>query len=280
MAEIIGMVTCSHVPSIGNALAKNSQHDAYWGPFFDGFKPIHPWLKEHQPDVVVVFYNDHGLNFFLDTMPTFSVGAAEQYTNEDEGWGIPTLPPFKGDATLSWKIIEGLVQREFDVASCQTMKVDHAFTLPLKLLWPTEESCPVITIPICINTVQFPLPSASRCYQLGKAVGDIIQSMDSRLKFLILGSGGLSHQLDGERAGLINKKFDQDFMHSLVTHPAWATQYTNLELIEQVGTQGIELIMWLAARAALGGHVKLISSTYHVPISNTAGGIMLLEHVN
>ena len=280
MADILGMVTTSHVPSIGNAIARNIQDNAYWSPFFDGFKPIHHWLKSHKPDVVVVFYNDHGLNFFLDTLPTFALGAANQYTNEDEGWGIPTLPPYKGDAALSWEIIEGLVQREFDVASCQKMKVDHAFTLPLKLLWPGEAICPVITLPICINTVQFPLPSASRCYQLGKAVGEIIQSMDSDLKFLILGTGGLSHQLDGERAGFINKKFDQEFLESMVTHPAWATQFTNHELIEQVGTQGIELIMWLAARAALGAHVKSITTTYHVPISNTAGGIMLLEHVN
>ena len=280
MAEIMGMVTTSHVPSIGNAIAKNVHHNEYWAPFFNGFDPIHAWLKDHRPDVVVVFYNDHGLNFFLDTMPTFSVGAANEYTNEDEGCGIPTLPSFKGDAGLSWKIIEGLVQREFDITSCQKMKVDHAFTLPLKLLWPDEASCPVITIPICINTVQFPLPSASRCYQLGKAVGEIIQSMDSDLKFLILGTGGLSHQLDGKRAGFINKKFDQTFMQSMITHPAWATQFTNHELVEEVGTQGIELIMWLAARAALGGHVKTIASTYHVPISNTAGGIMLLEHVD
>ncbi len=280
MAQILGMVTSSHVPSIGNAIAKNIQQNEYWGPFFDGFKPIHLWLKEHKPDVAVVFYNDHGLNFFLDNIPTFALGADHQYLNEDEGWGIPTLPAFKGDANLSWSIIEGLVQRDFDVASCQKMKVDHAFTLPLKLLWPDEASCPVITIPICINTVQFPLPSASRCYQLGKAVGEIIQSIDSDLKFLILGTGGLSHQLDGQRAGFINRKFDQEFMQSMVTHPAWATQFTNHQLIEHVGTQGIELIMWLAARAALGGEVKCVSSTYHVPISNTAGGIMLLEHLN
>ena len=279
MAEILGMVTTSHVPSIGNAIAKGNQDNAYWSPFFNGFKPIHSWIREKKPDVAVVFYNDHGLNFFLDTMPTFSIGAADQYTNEDEGWGIPTLPPFKGDAHLSWQIIEGLIEREFDMTTCQKMKVDHAFTLPLKLLWPDEASCPIITIPICINTVQFPLPSAKRCYQLGKAVGEIINAIDSDLKFLIVGTGGLSHQLDGERAGFINKEFDKEFMNSLISQPDWATKFNNYELVEQVGTQGIELIMWLAARAALVGQVKNISSTYHVPISNTAGGIMLLEHV-
>jgi protocatechuate 4,5-dioxygenase beta chain len=158
------------------------------------------------------------------------------------------------------------------------MKVDHAFTLPLKLLWPEHQSCPVITVPICINTVQFPLPSATRCYKLGKAVGEIIQNLDSDLKFLILGTGGLSHQLDGERAGFINKKFDLEFLDSLLNNPSWATQYNTEELVEKVGTQGIELIMWLAARAALPGKVHQVSSTYHVPISNTAGGIVLFEN--
>jgi len=278
MAKILGMVSTSHVPSIGNAIAKKAQYSDYWKPFFSGFEPIHEWLGKNKPDVVIVFYNDHGLNFFLDAMPTFAVGAADQYMNDDEGWGIPTLPPFKGDASISWEIINGLIEREFDVTTCQSMKVDHAFTLPLKLLWPESESCPVITVPICINTVQFPVPSAKRCFDLGRAVGEIISNLDSDLKFLILGTGGLSHQLDGERAGFINKKFDLEFLDSLVKNPKWATQYSIEELVEQVGTQGIELIMWLAARAALPGQVQQISSTYHVPISNTAGGIVLLEN--
>jgi len=278
MAKIIGMVSTSHVPSIGSAIVKNLQDSEYWKPFFSGFKPIHQWLANHKPDVVIVFYNDHGLNFFLDSMPTFAVGAADHYVNDDEGWGIPTLPPFKGDANISWEIINGLIEREFDVTTCQNMKVDHAFTLPLKLLWPESATCPVITVPICINTVQFPLPSAKRCYNLGKAVGEIIANLDSDLKFMILGTGGLSHQLDGERAGFINKKFDLDFLDSLVQNPTWATQYSIEELVEKVGTQGVELIMWIAARAALPGQVRQITSTYHIPISNTAGGIVLLEN--
>jgi protocatechuate 4,5-dioxygenase beta chain len=277
MAKIIGMVTTSHVPSIGNALAKGLESSEYWAPFFDGFKPIRQWLAKNPPDLVVVFYNDHGLNFFLDAMPTFSVGAANEYVNEDEGWGIPTLPAFKGNADLSWKLIEGLIYRDFDITTCQKMKVDHAFTLALKLLWPTDTNCPVQTIPICINTVQFPLPSAKRCWSLGHAVGETIRAWDDDLNVLIVGSGGLSHQLDGERAGFINKKFDLAFMESLLSNPEWATQYSNLELVEKVGTQGIELLMWLAARAALPEKVSQVSSTYHVPISNTAGGILLLE---
>lgn len=190
MAKIVGGLASSHIPSIGGAMAKGLEQDPYWKPFFDGFPPAREWLSRAKPDVVVVFYNDHGLNFFLDKMPTFAVGAAAQYQNADEGWGIPTLPPFKGCPDLSWHIINHLVDKEFDVVTCQEMLVDHAFTLPLKLFWPGA-SCPVLTVPICINTVQFPLPSASRCYRLGQAVGEAIRSWDSDLKVAVLGTGGL-----------------------------------------------------------------------------------------
>jgi len=142
MAVITGVVTTSHIPSIGRAIAKNLQSDPYWKPFFDGFPPVHDWLRVTKPDIAVVFYNDHGFNFFLDKMPTFAVGAAPEYCNADEGWGIPTLPPFRGDQDLSWHVIESLVERNFDITTCQEMLVDHAFTLPLKLLWPVDGPCP------------------------------------------------------------------------------------------------------------------------------------------
>ena len=276
MAKIIGGLTTSHVPAIGGAIARGLQQEPYWKPFFDGFLPVRAWLAEQKPDVAVIFHNDHGLNFFLDKMPTFAVGAAPEYCNADEGWGIPTLPPLRGTPELSWHIINHLVDREFDITSCQEMLVDHAFTLPLKLFWP-EGECPVLTVPICINTVQFPLPSAKRCLALGRAVGEAIASWDSDSKVVVIGSGGLSHQLDGERAGFINKPFDLKFMDSLIGEPDWATQFSIHELVEQAGTQGIELLMWLAARGAVPGRVRKVHTNYHIPISNTAAGLMALE---
>ncbi len=282
MATLIGGLGTSHIPAIGGAIHKNLQQEPYWKPFFDGFPPIHQWLDKAQPDVVVMFYNDHGLNFFLDKMPTFAVGAAPLYHNADEGWGIPTLPPFKGEIDLSWHIINTLTGKEFDVTTCQEMLVDHACTLPLKLFWPKGE-CPVTVVPICINTVQFPLPSAKRVYALGRAVGEAIQSWGSDKKVAVIASGGLSHQLDGERAGFINKEFDLQFMESLLTNPEWATQYSIHELVEKSGTQGIELLMWLAMRAALTvgdkPSVRKIHSNYHIPISNTATAVLVLEKV-
>ena len=276
MAKIVGGLASSHIPSIGGAIAKGIQQDPYWKPFFDGFPPIHEWLGKVKPDVAVVFYNDHGLNFFLDKMPTFAVGAAAQYNNADEGWGIPTLPPFQGNTALSWHLINHLVAHDFDVTTCQEMLVDHACTLPLKLFWP-EGPCPVQVVPICINTVQFPLPSAKRVYALGKAVGEAIGQWPSDQKVVVVASGGLSHQLDGERAGFINKAFDLEFMDSLVSNPEWATQFNTLDLVEKTGTQGVELLMWLAMRVALSsasGRVLEVHRNYHIPISNTATGLM------
>jgi len=282
MAKIIGGLTTSHVPAIGGAMARGVQNEPYWKPFFDGYLPVHKWLDEVKPDVAVVFYNDHGLNFFLDKMPTFAVGAAAQYHNADEGWGIPTLSPLKGELDLSWQIINTLVEKEFDIVTCQEMLVDHACTLPLKLFWPNGEA-PVTVVPVCINTVQFPLPKPGRVYAMGKAVGEAIRAWDSGKKVAVMASGGLSHQLDGERAGFINKAFDLQFLDSLDTNPEWATQFSVHELVEKTGTQGVELLMWLAMRGALatggGPKVRRVSSNYHIPISNTATAVLALESV-
>ena len=277
MAQIIGGITTSHVPAIGRAIAGNLQQDPYWKPFFDGFIPVRKWLGEARPDVVVLVYNDHGLNFFLDKMPTFAIGAAPEYRNADEGWGIPTVPPFRGDPALSWHLIEQLVGEEFDLTTCQEMKVDHAFTLPMALLWP-DQNWPVRVVPVCINTVQAPLPSATRCYKLGQALARAVASWPGDEKVLVLGTGGLSHQLDGERAGFINKDFDLKFMDSLVGNdPRWACQFDTHQLVEHTGTQGVELLMWLATRAMLGEEVRALHRNYHIPISNTASGLMLLQ---
>ncbi len=276
MAQLIGGLATSHIPAIGKALAKGLQQEPYWKPFFDGFAPVHQWLGEVKPDVLVVFYNDHGLNFFLDKMPTFAVGAAETYRNADEGWGIPEVPPFTGQRELSWHLINSLVAEDFDLTTCQEMLVDHAFTLPMALCWP-DQKWPVTVVPVCINTVQFPLPSALRCWRLGEAVGRAVRSWDGDARVMVLGTGGLSHQLDGQRAGFINKSFDQQFMRSLVDDPTWATRFSIPELVEKTGTQGVELLMWLAMRGALGEKVREVSRNYHIPISNTAAGLMVLE---
>jgi protocatechuate 4,5-dioxygenase beta chain len=276
MARIAGTIMTSHVPAIGRAIAKGLQQDPYWKPFFDGFPPVREWLARVRPDVVVVVYNDHGLNFFLDKMPTFAVGAAAEYHNADEGWGIPNVRPFEGDQKLSWHVIESLVDEEFDIVSCQEMTVDHAFTLPMALCWP-DQQWPVRVVPVVVNTVQAPLPSARRCWKLGEVLGRAIASWPGAGRVVVLGTGGLSHQLDGQRAGFINKEFDLRFMKSMTEDPGWATNYSTVELVEQTGTQGVELLNWLTARAAMPGQARQVHANYHIPISNTASGLMVLE---
>jgi protocatechuate 4,5-dioxygenase beta chain len=223
-------------------------------------------------------YNDHGLNFFLDKLPTFAIGAAPEYHNADEGWGLPTLAPYPGDPEFSWHVIESLVADEFDVTTCQEMLVDHAFTVPLALLWPDRSKMTVRTLPISINTVQHPLPSPARCYKLGQAVGRAIESYPEDIGVVVLATGGLSHQLDGQRAGFINKEFDLMCLDKIVDDPLALAKYSIHDLVRLAGTQGVELIMWLAMRGALTGNVAAVHRHYHIPVSNTAAGLLVLEN--
>lgn len=277
MARIIGSIYTSHVPAIGAAIAKGLQQDPYWKPFFDGFPPLRRWLDQTRPDVVVLVYNDHGLNFFLDKMPTFAIGAAPSYRNADEGWGIPQVAPLGGEEDLSWHLVESLVADEFDIVTCQEMTVDHACTLPMALLWP-DQRWPVRVVPVCVNTVLFPLPSALRCWKLGESIGRAIGSWESDARVVVMGTGGLSHQLEGERAGHINKAYDQQFMDSLTGDPQWVTRQSINDIVKAAGTQGIELLNWVTARGAMTGMVAELHRTYHIPISNTAAAVLLLEN--
>jgi len=279
MARIIGGLTTSHIPAVGNAIARAQQDQPYWKPFFDAYPPIRAWLARHKPDVAINIYNDHGLGFFLDQMPTFAIGAAHEYRNEDEGWGIPTLGPFPGDARLSWHIIEGMVADEFDITSCQELAVDHGFTVPMQLFWPGAPDNPDMprAIPISANTVQHPIPTLKRALDFGKSLRRAILSWPEDIKVVILGTGGLSHQLDGARAGFINSAFDRMCMEKIVTDPESLTRITRMELVEKAGSQGTEFLMWMMMRGALGNKVTALRQNYHVPISNTGAGTMLLE---
>ena len=276
MAKIIGGLTTSHIPAIGGAIAKGLYDDPYWKPFFDGYPKAHEWLAEHKPDVAIVVYNDHGLNFFLDKQPTFAIGAAPEYRNEDEGWGIPTIDPFPGIPEFSWHIINSVFAEEFDLVTCQEMSVDHGFVVPMQLFWPNGDRS-MKTVPVCINTVQHPVPTPARCYKLGQAIGRAVASYPEDLKVVVLGTGGLSHQLDGERAGFINKDFDLMCMEKIVSEPEALTSYSIHDLVRLAGAQGTELIMWLTMRGALGDNVSLVHQNFHIPISNTASGLMVLE---
>jgi protocatechuate 4,5-dioxygenase, beta chain len=277
VARIVGGIGTSHIPAIGLAMARNQCAEPYWKPFFDAYAPVRTWLDEVRPTVAVIVYNDHGLNFFLDKMPAFAVGAAPEYRNADEGWGLPTLSPFPGDPEMSWHVIESLAAADFDLTTCQEMLVDHGFAVPMQLLWPDQRPCPVRTIPIHVNTVQHPLPSPARCLRFGETLGRAIESWSRDERVVVLGTGGLSHQLDGRRAGFINKPFDLFCLEKIVDEPEVLARFTIPEIVEHAGTQGAELIQWLIMRGALGANVRQMQRNYHVPVSNTGSGLLLLE---
>jgi protocatechuate 4,5-dioxygenase beta chain len=280
MAKLIGGITTSHIPAIGNAMTNGLQDDPYWKPFFDGYPPVREWLDMMAPDIAIVVYNDHGLNFFLDSMPTFAIGAAAEYHNADEGWGLATLRSFRGDPEFSWHLIDSLVADEFDMTICQEMLIDHGFIVPMALMWGDKPEWPVTAVPLAVNVVQHPLPTAARCYKLGQALGRAIAAYPDDKKVVIFGTGGMSHQLQGERAGFINKKFDLMYMDKIINDPVVLTKLSTTEIMEQAGTEGAELIMWLVMRGALPekDKVKTIHTHYHLPVSNTTAGVVVLEN--
>ena len=277
MARIVGGVTTSHIPAIGNAMTNRLEQTPYWKRFFDGYEPVKEWLAGVDPDIAIVVYNDHGLNFFLDKMPTMALGCADRYENADEGWGLQTLATFTGDAAFSWHIAESLVEQEFDLTTCQEMYVDHGFIVPMALMWRHLPEWPVKGIPLAINTIQHPIPSARRLYKLGQALRMAIDSYPEDLKVVIFGTGGMSHQLQGERAGIIDVEFDLKCMESMISDPGWMADLTTTQIIEKAGTEGVEVIMWMVMRGALNDKVNVIHKHYHVPVSNTAAGVLVLE---
>jgi protocatechuate 4,5-dioxygenase beta chain len=279
MAEVVGAYFTSHVPAIGGAIHRGDQQTPYWKPFFDGFLRVHEWLAEIKPDVAVVFNNDHGLNFFLDCLPTFAVGAAAEYHNADEGWGLPLYKSFAGHPALSWHIIEQLVGDEFDPATCQKMKVDHALSIPFELAWPDVDAWPVKIVPVAINTVQHPLPSAKRCLALGRSIHRALASWQGDERIVVIGTGGLSHQLDGARAGFMNPEYDRFCLDNLASDPDALTHHSIHDIVRLSGTQGVEVLNWIAARGALGPTAREVHRNYHIPISNTAAATLLLDPV-
>jgi protocatechuate 4,5-dioxygenase beta chain len=282
MATIVGGIGTTHVPSIGKAIAEGKQSDPYWKPFFKGFDYVHHWLARTKPDVAIVFYNDHGLNFFLDKLPTFAVGASAEYRSADEGWGIPVSRPVPGDADLSWHLINTLLADEFDVTMCQEMLIDHAVTIPMALMWPgaasSDRPWPVKIVPVEINTVQHPLPSMARCLKLGRSIGRALQTYPRDLRVVVVGTGGLSHQLDGTRAGFVNKEFDALCLDKIVAEPEALTRYSIHELVELSGSQGVEFLNWMAMRGALTGRVSELNRNYHIPVSNTAAATVVYDN--
>ena len=277
MARITAGIATSHVPAIGAAIDLGKTGDEYWAPVFAGYEWVKHWIKDNTPDVVILCYNDHASAMMLDIVPTFALGFAEEYEPADEGWGARPVPTVIGDPDLAGHLAEQLVIDDFDLTIMNAMDVDHGLTVPLSLVFGQVEEWPCRVIPLAVNVTQFPTPSADRCWQLGAAIRDAVEAYPEDLDVQVWGTGGMSHQLQGERAGLINPEFDQAFLDKLVDGIEELRAITRLEFLREAGSEGIELIMWLIMRAALGTKVEALHRFYHVPASNTAVGHTVLR---
>lgn len=278
MAKIVAGVATSHVPAIGAALDNGKSGEPYWQPVFKGYEASKKWIADLKPDVVILVYNDHASAFSLEMIPTFALGCASEFAPADEGWGPRPVPVVQGYPELAWHIAQSVILDEFDITIVNNMQVDHGLTVPMSLLFGQPTEWPVKVIPLAVNVVQYPPPTGNRCYNLGKAIRKAVESFDKDLKVVIFGTGGMSHQLQGPRAGLINREFDTAFLDNLTANPTALAKMPHIDYVREAGSEGIELVMWLIMRGALHDDVKEVYRFYHVPASNTAVGHIVLEN--
>ncbi len=278
MAKVSAGVAMSHVPLVGVAVDQGKTEEEYFKPLFDGFKFSKEWIAKNKPDVILLVYNDHASAFSLDLIPTFALGCAPSFEIADEGWGPRPVPAVKGHPELAWHIAQSVILDEFDLTIVNKMEVDHGFTVPLSLMFGQPEAWPCPVIPLAVNVIQYPPPTGNRCFQLGRAIRRAIDSFDEDLNVVVFGTGGMSHQLQGPRTGLINQKFDADFLDSFGPNPEKLTEMDHEQYLREAGSEGVELVMWLIMRGALNEDVTEIHRHYHVPISNTAFGHLILEN--
>jgi protocatechuate 4,5-dioxygenase, beta chain len=277
MARVTAGIATSHVPAIGAAIDQDKTGEPYWAPLFAGYDFSRRWMREHRPDVVFLVYNDHASAFSLDVIPTFAIGCGETFPPADEGWGPRPVAPVRGHPELAAHIAQSVIQQDFDLTIVNRMEVDHGLTVPLSLLFGRPEQWPCAVIPFAVNVVQYPPPSGLRCFALGKAIRQAVEAFDTDLNVQVWGTGGMSHQLQGPRAGFINSQFDRQFLDRLVNDPETLAAVPHLDYIREAGAEGIELVMWLIMRGALSPVVREIRRFYHVPASNTAVGHLILE---
>jgi protocatechuate 4,5-dioxygenase, beta chain len=284
MARITASVFTSHVPAIGAALDLGKTGEPYWQPVFQGYEFSKQWMKDNQPDVIILVFNDHATAFSLDMIPTFAIGTAAQYQPADEGWGPRPVSVVQGHPSLAGHIAQSVIQQDFDLTIVNKMDVDHGLTVPLSLMCGQPQAWPCPVIPFAVNVVQYPVPSGQRCFKLGQAIRRAVESFDEDLNVHIWGTGGMSHQLQGPRAGLINREFDNAFLDKLIADPAAAAAIPHIDYVREAGSEGIELVMWLIARGAMKdiaenpSPIRVRHRFYHVPASNTAVGHLILEN--
>jgi len=277
MARIIGGIATSHSPTIGFARDTNKQNDPAWAPIFEGYKPIQEWLKVRKPDVLLIIYNDHITSFFFDHYSVFALGVDDRYFPADEGGGPRSLPPIKGHTGLARHIATSLVADEFDMSFFQKRPLDHGCFSPLSMMWEDLSEWPCAIVPLQVGVLQFPIPSARRCYHLGKSLRKAIESYEEDISVAVVATGGLSHQVHGERCGFNNTEWDKKFLDLIENDPEKLTEITIAEYATLGGLEGSEIIMWLVMRGALAASVKMTHKFYYLP-SMTGIATAIFEH--
>ena len=278
MAKIVAGIGLSHVPSVGPVVDRGKQQDPAWKPLFDAYVPVRSWLNELRPDVAIVVYNDHVADFTFEKYPTFALGVADSYAIGDEGFGTRPLPEVSGEADLSIHLCEELVRQEFDLTVCQEMAVEHGFLVPMNLCFPhTSAGWPVKSVPLQVNVIQHPLPTARRCYRLGQALRQAVESYPGDLRVVVMGTGGMSHQLQGKRFGFMNEQFDRWFLDELEKNPEGLAGISHHKIMEQAGAEAVELIMWLTMRGALAPQARRVHRHYYAPMTTGMGLITFEE---
>ena len=283
MARITASIYTSHVPAIGAAVDLGNSDEPYWRPLFKGYEFSKQWFQDNKPDVIFLVFNDHATAFSLDLIPTFAIGTAVEYMPADEGWGPRPVPKVIGHPELAAHIAQSVIQQDFDLTIVNKMDVDHGLTVPLSLMCGQPDAWPCPVIPFAVNVVQYPIPSGARCLALGQAIRRAVESYDEHLEVQVWGTGGMSHQLQGPRAGLINAGWDKAFMDRLIGDPNGLSQMPHIQYVREAGSEVIELVMWLIARGAMGDVAggpppTVVHRFYHVPASNTAVGHLILEN--
>ncbi len=266
MASIIGAIAVSHTPTIGFALDTHKQNDPVWRPIFEAFEFPKQWLEEHKPDALLVIYNDHISSFFLDHYSPFTLGVGTHYAPADEGGGARNLPSIAGHPALAAHIGRSIMAEDFDLSFFQDKALDHGCFSPLSLLMkPRDNGWPIPIIPLQVGVLQFPTPTARRCYNLGQALRRAIESYPDAMRVAIVATGGLSHQVHGERSGFNNTDWDAQFLDLIENDPEKIAQLTQAELAELGGLEGAEVIMWLIMRGALSANIKQKHRAYYLP---------------
>ncbi len=277
MARITAGLTTSHIPAIGAAIDLGKTQEPYWKPLFAGYEWTKKWAAENVPDVVILVYNDHASAFTPEVVPTFALGCADEFKPADEGYGPRPVPVVHGCPDLAAHLAESLILDEFDLTLMYKLDVDHGLTVPLSLVYDQPQEWPVRVIPLAVNVVQYPPPTGHRCLRLGQAIRRATASFDEDLTVHVWGTGGMSHQLQGPRAGFINSEFDIAFLDRLVSDPEGLATIPHIEYVREAGSEGIELVMQLIMRGAMGPEVEELYRFYHVPGSNTAVGHIVLR---